>query len=270
MGIIESTLAATANSGYSNAGSAQSSWNNANNFSDSYSSSVSGNDAADARAWAAEQAKLAYERQKELMQMEMEYNAAEAQKGRDWQTEMANTVYTRSVNNMKEAGINPVLAASAGLSAATVGSAQTASIGSHGAPIAQGFTGTTSKSSSMSHAEGYQAGGSQGSSWQDSAYGLAVGLEMLGKSLNDIIDLQNSGQILNNMAGAAGVAVDNVQNEISKWAVENLPNNVSNALGISYNPHEGSSNTGSRKVNITGSGTVSGSYTRHSGGGTGF
>lgn len=270
MGIVESALAATANSGYSNAGSAQSSWQNANNFSDSYSQSSSGNDAAEARAWAAEQARLAYERQKKLMTMEMEYNAAEAQKGRDWQTEMANTVYTRSVNNMKEAGINPVLAASAGLSAATVGSANTASIGSHGAPLAQGFSGTSSKSTSMSHAEGYQAGGSYGSSWQDSAYGLATGLEMLGKSLNDIIDLSNSGQIIDRMVGAAGEAVDNVQNEISKWAVDNLPSNVTNALGISYDPHQGTNNTGSRKVNITGSATVSGSNSRHSGGGTSF
>ncbi len=270
MGIIESALAATANSGYSQGGSAQSAWNNANNFSDSYSQSSSGNDAAEARAWAAEQARLAYERQKELMTMEMEYNAAEAQKGRDWQTEMANTVYTRSVNNMKEAGINPVLAASAGLSAATVGSANTASIGSHGAPLAQGFSGTSSKSTSMSHAEGYQTGGSSGSSWQDSAYGLSIGLEMLGKSLNDIIDLQNAGQVINNIAGEAGDTIDGVAEDINKWAVDNLPNGLNNAIGLSYDPHENSKQDTKRNTKVTGSTTVSGSSTRHSGGGTSF
>ena len=41
----------------------------------------------------------------------MEFEAAEAQKNRDWQTEMSNTEMQRRVDDMKKAGINPILAA---------------------------------------------------------------------------------------------------------------------------------------------------------------
>lgn len=48
-----------------------------------------------------------------MWEKQAEFNRQEAQKNRDWQTEMANTAYQRAVTDMKAAGINPALASGA-------------------------------------------------------------------------------------------------------------------------------------------------------------
>ena len=89
---------------------------------------------------------------------------------------------------MIEAGINPILAANMGLSAASVGSGATASISGASAPMAQSFMDTTSASSGASEAYGE----SQGSSWSkggsESESGLATGLQLLGQAISGAID----------------------------------------------------------------------------------
>lgn len=58
-------------------------------------------------------------------QMVNEFNANEAQKNRDWQTEMSNSAHQRQVADLIKAGLNPVL--SAGGQGAVTGSGAVAS-----------------------------------------------------------------------------------------------------------------------------------------------
>lgn len=140
---------------------------------------------------AATAADIAYQRQKELNQITMDFNREEAQKNRDWQEQMANTIYTRSVANMKEAGINPILAAGMGLSGAGVGSGAQASIGGSSAPLAQTFLGAESRNTASSWGE------SEGSSWNHSESGLATWLGAMGSLISGILGKMNSSNTIN-------------------------------------------------------------------------
>lgn len=61
----------------------------------------------------------------EFAREEMRFNAAEAQKNRDWQANQSATAHQREVLDLQKAGLNPVL--SAGGSGAQTGSGATAS-----------------------------------------------------------------------------------------------------------------------------------------------
>lgn len=188
MGVLSSLIGGGMTAGESHGGSVNSSWNASQNFNDSASQSYSQTFGTQAGQESQNAADTAFQRQKELMLMQMEFNSREAQKARDWETQMANTIYTRSVNNMKEAGINPILAANMGLSGASVGSGATASIGGATAPMAQSFANSSSASNSWSHGEGSGSGGSSGSSWNDSTYGLSTAIDQLGDKAQNFID----------------------------------------------------------------------------------
>lgn len=249
--------------GIDGATSAQGSQQTSNNYGYNIASGTSGTDAASARAFSAQQAALAYERQQQLNEAQMQFNREEAAKQRAWETEMANSIYTRSVKNMREAGINPILAANMGLSAASVGSGATASISGSSAPMAQSFMDSWSAQSS----KGENYGNSQGSSWGQSESGLAVGLQMMGEAIAKAIGTMNSGNTINYMMDGLGGAAKTTWNDLKQLMVKNLPNEVSKMLGLNYDASSKSGGAPKRKKTVTGKGTI---QSDHSGGGAKF
>lgn len=72
-----------------------------------------------------------------MFQQQMDFNRQEAQTNRDWQSEMSNTAYQRSMADMRAAGLNPILAAGNG-GASTPGGGQ----GNIGSPPTLGNPGS--------------------------------------------------------------------------------------------------------------------------------
>lgn len=71
------------------------------------------------RQWAIEDAQKMRELDSEMTGADMQrfqLNAAEAQKARDWNLQMDNTKYQRTVQDMQAAGVNPALAMNGGVS----------------------------------------------------------------------------------------------------------------------------------------------------------
>lgn len=210
--------------GYSSGGSVNSARNFSDNMSQSWSQANAWTDAISARQWSALQAEIAWQRDMEAMQTQMDFNAAEAQKVRDWQEQMANTIYTRSVKNMREAGINPILAANMGLSGAQVGSGATASLGGvPSAPLAQSFMDSWSASSAGSFGNGHSEGWSEGSSWNSSENGLVTALTALGGIVSDALGAISS----SNKIEIALSGIDEKVKELKRNAGEHIAKNKS-------------------------------------------
>jgi len=89
----------------------------------------------DAQAYNSDQARIDREFQASQVSGQQAFNAQEAEKSRSYQTQMSNTAYTRAVQDMKNAGLNPMLTVTQGGASTPSGATATgaAASGAHGA-----------------------------------------------------------------------------------------------------------------------------------------
>lgn len=129
----------------------------------------------------------------------MNYNSAEALANREWQEHMSSTAYQRAVEDMKKAGLNPILAFSNGGASTPGGSAGTisgasmglASSSALGVSRSGGFVPNAYSSSSWSKSDWYSAAQSWQqmlSSTQMTPYGLQKALTEVGNSTSKAIE----------------------------------------------------------------------------------
>ena len=129
----------------------------------------------------------------------MNFNSTEAMKNREWQEHMSNTAYQRAVADMKEAGLNPILAFQNGGASTPGGSAGTISGASMGAPSssalgvsrASGFVPNSYSSESWSQSDWYNAAQSWNqmlSSTKMTPLGLQKALPEIGEKAGNAIE----------------------------------------------------------------------------------
>lgn len=129
----------------------------------------------------------------------MNFNSTEAMKNREWQEHMSNTAYQRAVTDMKEAGLNPILAFQNGGASTPGGSAGTISGASIGAPSssalgvsrASGFVPNSYSSESWSQSDWYNAAQSWNqmlSSTNMTPLGLQKALSEIGEKAGNAIE----------------------------------------------------------------------------------
>lgn len=129
----------------------------------------------------------------------MNFNSTEAMKNREWEEYMSSTAYQRAVEDMKKAGLNPILAFQNGGASTPGGSAGTISGASMGAPSssalgvsrASGFVPNSYSSESWSQSDWYNAAQSWNqmlSSTRMSPYGLAKALDGINNGVNNVMN----------------------------------------------------------------------------------
>ena len=129
----------------------------------------------------------------------MNYNSAEALANRQFQERMSNTSYQRAVEDMKKAGLNPILAFANGGASTPGGSAGTisgasmglASSSALGVSRSNGFVPNSYSSSSWSKSDWYNASQSWNQMLSEthlSPYGLQKALTNIGNKTDETIE----------------------------------------------------------------------------------
>ena len=138
---------------------------------------------------------------------------------------MADEVYTRSVKNMREAGINPILAYSHGLSGAgsgTVSSGQSASVGSSpSGSMAQSFMGQSFADQNSASSQ-WSKGQSSGSSWNNSESGLATGLQQMGALIGAGLNALSSAKLFEINLGGSSDVVKDIANDVKQGVTDKV------------------------------------------------
>lgn len=234
LGGLGGALTGSSGSGGSQQSAQAVSSSTSNYKSDSFSDSWSRTYGSEATAKSYQEAIRAHERQQQFFDEAMKYNATEAYAQRAFNEMMGNTIYTRSVKNMMEAGINPILAANMGLSGASVNSGAAASIATPSTFMGQTFADQASASHSESHASGGSESSSHsnssGSGWNNSESGLATGLSQLGQAIGNGLQALSSAKLFDISIGGEGTkvvkdVVDDVKSGVDK-AADNYKNSA--------------------------------------------
>lgn len=106
-------------------------------------SKISGITAAN-NAWSAQQASQLRDWQSAEAKMVRDYNSAEAEKSRSWQQFMSSSAHQREIEDLKKAGLNPVLSVLGGNGASTTSGATASSQPPSGAMGSTDFSGSQS------------------------------------------------------------------------------------------------------------------------------
>lgn len=158
-------------------------------------------------------------------QTAMNFNSTEALANREWQERMSNTAYQRAVKDMREAGLNPILAFQNGGASTPGGSTATISGASMGAPSssalgvsrASGFVPNAYESESWSQSDWYNAA----QSWNQML--SSTGMTPLGlqKTLSKIGE--GTGNLIDKTVGAGRKAAERGKGNVNK-AMDNVRN----------------------------------------------
>lgn len=169
-------------------------------------------------------------------QTAMNFNSTEALANREWQERMSNTAYQRAVKDMREAGLNPILAFQNGGASTPGGSTATISGASMGAP--------SSSALGVSRASGFVPNAYESESWSQSDWYNAAQSwnQMLSSTGMTPLGLQET---LSNIGKDAGNAINNAVGAGRKTG-EKLRGNMNKAMDNVRNGHGIDNITGNR------------------------